>query len=122
QVVDFWREQVEQPLVRKDVETRQGSGAGNGIAGEGVTMEECLQLTVLPEKGVIDPLRGECRGKRQISRRDPLGEGHYVGSYPFPLAGEHVACAAEADRHLVGDHEYIVVVTQFAHPVDKPVR
>jgi hypothetical protein len=51
------------PLPLEDVERGERGGAGQGVAGVGVAVEEGPELLVAAEEGVIDPLGGE-RGRR----------------------------------------------------------
>ncbi len=102
-------------LALEDLERRQRRGAGERVAGVGVTVKEGLQLGEVAEERLVDALAGERRGERQVAAGEALRDAHEVGRDVLLLAGEHRPRAAEAGGDLVADQQHAVLVAQLAH-------
>ena len=93
-----------------DLQRLERDGAAHRMAGIGEAVGEAAELArSAPTSGAIDRLGDDGRGDRQIGRRQRLRHGHDVGRDAERLAAEHVAGAAEAADHLVGDEQHVVL-------------
>ena len=79
------------------------------MAARGEAMSEHADLGRIVGERLID-LVGEqdCR-QRDIGRGHRLRDHHEIGLDAIGLASEHVAGAAEAGDHLVGDDQHVVL-------------
>ena len=64
---DLRRQPLERALLLERLERRQGGGAGERIAGVGMTVEEGPEVVVVAEEALEDALGGERRRQRQIA-------------------------------------------------------
>src|SRR5581483_3932072 len=60
------------------------------------------------QEGLVDPLRGQRGGEREVAAGEPLAEAEQIGRHALLLAGEHRARAAEARRDHVADQQHAV--------------
>src|SRR5204862_4367263 len=112
--LDLRREALERALLLEDVERGKRRRAGQRVARVGVAVEEGLELLELAEKALVDLLRRQGGGQRQVAAGDALGQAEQVGRDVLLLAGEHRAGAAEAGGHLVEDEQDVVAVAELA--------
>src|SRR5689334_6711948 len=82
-------------------------------------MEEGLAFRWFAEEGVEDFLSRECRGQREITAGDPLGDAHQIRLHVFVFAGEHLAGAAEADGDFVADEQGAAAIAQLANAAEE---
>ena len=94
-----------QALVLHHVDVGDGGGAGDRVAAEGGE--------VLAGAQAVGDLRAGDGGAEREAVGDPLGQHHDVRLDAEVLDGEHLAGAAEAGLHLVGDEEDAVAVEDF---------
>ena len=88
-----------QAIALKDFQHLETDRAGDGIAAEGV---EIFHAVV---EAVGNLARGD-QGRHRVAVADGLAHGDEVRHRPFRLERPHMrADAAEADLHLVGDHQ-----------------
>ncbi len=93
----------------EELEVGEGRRAAERVAGVGVAVVEG-SLLLGRRRGRHRRLVGrQRRRQRQIAAGQPLGEAEKIGRDVFLLAGEHRPGAAEADRHLVGDQQHVVL-------------
>ena len=74
QQLDLDLEAVDRPLLLEHVERGQRGGAGQGVGGVGVAVEERPELGVLAQESLVDALGGERRGQRQVAAAQALGQ------------------------------------------------
>ena len=92
----------------EQVQAGQGGGSAKLIGGKAVAMEEGLEFVITAEKGVKDPLGGQCRGHGKITAGHPFGHSHQIRLDGFPVAGKDRAGPAKAGHHFIGDQERAV--------------
>src|SRR4029078_12751871 len=78
-------------LALEGVQAREGGRAGERAAGEGVAVEEGPPVLRRAEEALIDPLRRERGGKREVPAGEPLPEAEEVRADALLLTGEHRA-------------------------------
>ena len=101
--LDLGLQSSERLLFLEHLEIGQRHGAAERIAGIAVAVEECFEVFVLAEKGLVDFVGGECRGEWHVAAGQAFADRHQVRRDPLMLAGEHLAGAAEAGGHFIGN-------------------
>ena len=72
-----------QIVLFEQIQRRQCGGAGEGIAGVGVTVKKCLAFPRRAQKCIEYFQCGKCRGQRQVAAGNPFGDAHQVGPNIF---------------------------------------
>ena len=116
------RQRFQRPLLLEHVERGQGGGRAQRIAAVGVPVIERLALGVFSQKRLPYLVGRQRGGHRQIAAGHALGDAKQVGRNAFVFAGEHPAGAPEADGHLVGDQQDVVLPRQLAHAAQIALR
>ena len=111
---DLRLQALDRPLALEGVEAGERRRAGERVAGIGVAVEEGAVLLGRAEEALVDPLRRQGRGQRQVAAGQSLREAEQVRRDALLLAGEHRPGAAEAGRHLVADQQHAEAVAQLA--------
>ena len=91
------------------VERGEGGGAGEGIAGVGVAVEEGFIFGRRAEEGVEYFLSGERGREGEIAAGNAFGDAHEVRLNGFVFNGEHFAGSAEAGGDFIADQERVVL-------------
>ncbi len=102
---------ADEVLVLGDVEGRHRGGAGDGMAGIGVEMQQRLV-----EEDLVDAARDGDGPHRDVAAGQPLGIGDDVALHAEMLGAEHLAGPPEAADDLVDDEEDAVGVADPAQP------
>jgi hypothetical protein len=79
------------PLAVKEIQCRQRSRDGEGVAGAGVPMGGRAPIRRWTEKRQEDALRCERRSHGEIPAGEPLGKAEHVGGDLLRPASEHPA-------------------------------
>ena len=90
-----------------------GDRAGEGVARERVAVEEGAPFGERPEEGLVDLLRGERGGQRQVAGGEALREAEEIRDDAFALGGRERAGAAESGEDLVEDQMHAVAAAEF---------
>ena len=89
--------------------SRAPTAAATGWPRVGKAMAEGAELVAALPASPVDRLGNQQRRDRQIGRGQLLGAGHHVGlRCRRSREPQHVAGAAEAADHLVGDQQHVV--------------
>ena len=82
-----------------------GDRGGQGVAGEGVAVEELAVGLGGREERLVDGLGGQGGGQGQVAPRQPLGEAQQIRGDADLLHGEQGPRPSEADGYLVGHQQ-----------------
>ena len=104
----------EKALIAIDVERRDTGGAGDGVAGIGIAVEQ-LDLVFRPmHQRIVHLAAGEDRAHRDRAVGQPLGGGDDIWGNAKIVGGEGGAHAAETGDDLIEDQEDTVLVADGA--------
>jgi hypothetical protein len=107
-----------QVLLLVDVEVGHRDRRRDRVAGEGEAVGEG---GVALHEGRRDLVRGDQRPHRRVGGGDRLRHRDDVGHVVETLAAEVVAETPHRADHLVGDHQHVVAVADFAHLLEVTV-
>ena len=110
------------PVTLEDVQRSACRCTRQGIARVAMPVEECLVLSVLPEESLMNLLGDKRCSQGQVPAREPLRDGHHIGSDLFVLAREHPSGPAEPGGNFIADEQYIMLPTQLLETLEKTVR
>src|SRR5437870_5293678 len=94
--LDLRLQSSERLLFLEHLEICQRYGAAERITGIAVPVEECFEVFVLAEKGLVDFVGGECCCEWDVAAGQAFADRHQVRRDPLMLAGEHLAGTAES--------------------------
>ena len=114
QIAAHLRRVFHHPLPFHNFNVFQGCGGGDRMAAEGDDMTEGGFRPA--HKGIGDGLAENGRAHGNIAAGNALGHGHHIRDNAPMLAGEHLAGAAEAGNHLVGNQQAAVLIAHFPQP------
>ena len=109
-------------LVAENVETRQGRGTTQGVAGVAMAVIKCLLLLEFAKKCGKDPF-GRQRGREwQIPAGESLGEAEKIRDHIFLFARKHRSRAAESGQHFVKNQERANLIALRTQASQKSLR
>ena len=98
-------------LVLEDRQRFQSGRTAQRVAAVAVRVQEGAFAAVV-EEGLVHVIRGQHRSQRQETAGQAFRQADEVRGNAGLLAGEQTAGATEADRDLVGDQVYAVLVAE----------
>ncbi|MNJ20615.1 hypothetical protein D3C77_149500 [compost metagenome] len=105
-------------VLLEDIQGRQGSGAGQRVAGIAVRMEEGAQGRVVVVERAVYLVGGQAGSQRQVAAGQGLGQAEEVGTDAGLLTREHRAGAAESHGDFVMDQVDAVAITGLAQQLE----
>ena len=98
----------------EQIQVRHRHGSTNRVTSPGVPVEESVGSCL---EGFEETITGDHGSHGGVAGGHPFRAGDDVRSDAEALDGEHISDAPERGDRLVGNHQDVVFVADFAHPV-----
>ena len=112
----------EGPILFEKGEVRDSGRARKLVTCVCMSVKKALQILVSAQKDLIYLFGRNCRGKREISARNPFGKAQYVRAHVLVFTREHLPCPSDARRNLVSNHKDLVFIAEPPYPLQISIR